>query len=92
MAAPPEVCVHCPSLCCSREWWGALRNAVDDEASKVDQEEVVCVPEELEVIPADELGGGRDHEDERQRDDHPRQPRDGRESHVLDGLQGQQGG
>lgn len=65
---------------------------MDDEASEVDEEEMVCVPEELKVVPADELGGGRDHEDECQRDDHPREPRDGRESHVLDGLQGQQAG
>lgn len=65
---------------------------MDDEASEVDEEEVVCVPKELKVVPADELGGGCDHEDECQRDDHPRQPRDGRESHILDGLRGEQGG
>lgn len=65
---------------------------MDDEASEVDEEEVVCVPEKLKVVPADELSGGRDHEDESQRDDHPCQPRDGRESHVLNGLQGQQAG
>lgn len=64
----------------------ALRNAMDDKPSKVDDEEVMRVPEDLKVVPADELSGGRDHEDERQRDDDPRQPRDGGEGHVLDGL------
>lgn len=63
---------------------------MDDETGKVDEEEVVRVPEDLKVVPADKLGGGRDHEDERQRDDDPRQPRDGGEGHVLNGLQGQQ--
>lgn len=65
---------------------------MDDEASEVDEEEVVRVPEDLEVVPADELSGGRDHEDERQCDDDPCQPRDGGEGHVLDGLQGRQDG
>lgn len=65
---------------------------MDDEAGEVDEEEVVRVPEDLEVVPADELGGGGDHEDERQRDDDSRQPRDGGESHVLDGLRGWQAG
>lgn len=76
---------HCPS-------GGHLRNAVDDEASKVDNEEVVCVPEDLKVVPADELRGGCDHEDECQRDDDPCQPWDGGEGHILDGLQGWQDG
>lgn len=76
--------------CCFGSILGALRNAVDDEANKVDEEEVVCVPENLKVVPPDELGGGRDHEDERQRDDDPGQPRDGGEGHVLHGLQGWQ--
>lgn len=60
---------------------------MDDEANEVDEEEVVRVPEDLKVVPADELGGRRDHEDERQRDDDPRQPRNGGEGHVLDRLQ-----
>lgn len=80
---------RCPAF---GERRGALRDAVDDEAGEVDEEEVVRVPEDLEVVPADELGGGRDHEDERQRDDDSRQPRDGGESHILDGLQGWQAG
>lgn len=65
---------------------------MDEKAGEVDEEEVVRVPEDLEVVPADELGGGRDHEDERQRDDDPRQPWDGGEGHVLDGLPGGQDG
>ena len=63
---------------------------MDDEAGEVDEEEVVRVPEDLKVVPADELGGGRHHEDERQRDDDACQPRDGGEGHILDGLQGRQ--
>lgn len=65
---------------------------MDDKADEVDDEEVVRVPEDLEVVPADELGGGCDHEDERQSDDDPCQPWDGGEGHIFHGLQGWQDG
>ena len=63
-------------------------DAVEDQADEEDHEEVVGVPEDLEVGPADHLHGRGDDEDEGQRDGHARQPRDGGEHHdgrVLGG-------
>lgn len=54
---------------------------MEHEADEEDDEEVVCVPEDLEVGAADDLHGGGDDEDEGQRDGHARQPRDGGEHH-----------
>ena len=42
---------------------------MDDQADEEDDEEVVCVPEDLEVGPADDLHGRGDDEDEAERDD-----------------------
>lgn len=66
---------------------GALRDAMDDKASEVDDEEMVRVPEDLEIAPADELHGGGNHEDQRHSDDHACQARDGSECHVRWSLQ-----
>lgn len=67
---------------------GALRDAMDDKASEVDDEEMVRVPEDLEIAPADEFHGGGDHEDQRHGDDHARQAWDGSECHICWSLQG----
>lgn len=48
--------------------------AMEHQADEEDDEEVVDVPEHLEVRPADHLHGRGDDEDESQRDHHPRQP------------------
>lgn len=47
-----------------------------DQPNEEDDEQMVDVPEHLEVGPADDLHGRRDHEDEGQRDGHARQTGD----------------
>lgn len=46
--------------------------AVEDESDEEDDEEVMGVPENLEVWPADDLHGWCNDEDEGQGDDHAR--------------------
>lgn len=55
---------------------------MEDEASKEDDEEVVGVPEDLEIAASDDLHGRGDDEDEGQGDDDARQPGDGGEHKV----------
>lgn len=59
--------------------WEYLPVTVEHQADEEDDEEMVRVPENLEVWPADDFHGGSDDEDESQRDDHARQPGDGGE-------------
>lgn len=66
-------------LCLSVNLYVFVPEAVEHQADEEDDEEMVCVPEHLEVGPADDLHGGGDDEDERQRDSHARQPGDGGE-------------
>lgn len=55
---------------------------MNDETGEEDDEEVVCVPEDLEVVAPDDLHGGRDDEDECQSDDDAGEAGDGREDEV----------
>lgn len=52
---------------------------MEHESNEEDDEQMVGVPEHLEVRPADHLHGRRDDEDEGQRDGDARQPGDGGE-------------
>lgn len=58
---------------------GVLPEAVENQSDEEDDEEVVGVPEHLEVRPADELHGWSDDEDEGQRDNHTSHPGNGGE-------------
>lgn len=59
---------------------------MDDEPQKVDDKEVVGIPEDFKVAPADELHRGGDHKDESQGNDDPCQAGNGGEGHVQRGL------
>lgn len=59
-----------------------LPGAVKDEPGEEDDEEVVGVPEDLEVAASDDLHGGGDDEDEGQSDDDPGEAGDGGEDEV----------
>lgn len=59
-----------------------LPRSVKDEASEENDEEVVRVPEDLEIAASDDLHGGRDDEDEGQGDDDAREAGDGGEDKV----------
>ena len=60
---------------------------MNDEPCEVDDEEVMGVPEDLEVAPADELRGRRAHEDKCQGDDHPCETWNGDERNNQRSLQ-----
>lgn len=57
-----------------------------DEPCEEDDEEVVGVPEDLEVAASDDLHGGGDDEDEGQSDDDPGEAGDGGEGEVGGNL------
>lgn len=57
-----------------------------DEPGKEDDEEVVGVPEDLEVAASDDLHGGGDDEDEGQSDDDSGEAGDGGEDEVGGNL------
>lgn len=59
---------------------------MEDEAGEENDEEVVGVPEDLEVAAPDDLHGRRDDEDEGQGDDDARQAGDGGEDKVGGNL------
>lgn len=56
---------------------------MEDETSEEDDEEMVCVPEDLEVAAPDDLHGGGDDDDEGQGDDDPCESGDGGEDQVC---------
>lgn len=55
---------------------------MEDEAGEENDEEVVGVPEDLEIAASDDLHGRRDDEDEGQGDDDAREAGDGGEGKV----------
>lgn len=59
-----------------------LPSSVENEAGEEKDEEVVGVPEDLEITASDHLHGRRDDEDEGQGDDDARQAGDGGEGKV----------
>lgn len=59
---------------------------MEDEAGKENDEEVVGVPEDLEIAASDDLHGRRDDEDEGQGDDDAREAGDGGEDKVGGNL------
>lgn len=61
---------------------------MEDETGEEDDEEVMRVPEDLEVAASDDLHGRGDHEDEGQRDDDAGESGDGGEDEVDGNLLG----
>lgn len=59
---------------------------MEDEAGEENDEEVVGVPEDLEIAASDDLHGRRDDEDEGQGDDDAREAGDGGEDKVGGNL------
>lgn len=59
-----------------------LPSSVDNQTGKEDDEEVMCVPEDLKVASSDDFHGGGDDQDERQSDDDPCEASDGGEHNV----------
>lgn len=59
---------------------------MEDEAGEENDEEVVGVPEDLEIAASDDLHGRRDDEDEGQGDDDAREAGDGGEGKVGGNL------
>ena len=59
---------------------------MDDQADEEDDKEVVRVPEDLKVGPADDLHGGGDDEDEAEGDDDARDARQAGQGEVGGGL------
>lgn len=55
---------------------------MENESGEEDDEEMVGVPEDLEVAASDDLHRGGDDEDEGEGDDHPREARDRGEDKV----------
>ena len=64
----------------------ALPSSVKDQAGEENDEEVVGVPEDLEIAASDDLHGRGDDEDEGQGDDDARQAGDGGEGEVGGNL------